>query len=332
MGLATSYFLSCDWGTTAFRLRLVEATSGRVLDSVATDDGANAINRRLGSDADGDRRAAAFADHLGQAVSRMLAGANLAKVSVPVVVSGMASSSIGWRELPYASLPFSLTGADACVARLDLALEDGSSLPVLLVSGVAGDDDMMRGEETQLLGLFAGRPADSRGSGLVVILPGTHSKHVHIEAGKVVSLQTYMTGELFQVLTQHSVLRFTTTADTPVGEPGFSEGVRAVRERGLSRVLFQARSRGVLHGQRTDHNRDFLCGALIGDELAQLAARFTARRVILAAGDPMAEFYLRVAQLAGLGDVCTSIPPGILDRLALEGHAVLLRRFEEQMR
>jgi 2-dehydro-3-deoxygalactonokinase len=164
-----------------------------------------------------------------------------------------------------------------------------------------------------------------------VILPGTHSKHVRVQDGRVVSFETYMTGELFQVLTQSSVLRHTTGSldDEPIDETAFAEGVREALDHGLSRSLFQTRSRGVLAGKSHRENRGFLTGLLIGDELATLANDESRSPVLLAADSPLRALYLSASRLLGIGERCQPLPEGALAGLVIDGHAALLARFAD---
>lgn len=114
------------------------------------------------------------------------------------MVSGMASSSIGWRELPYALLPFSLEGSSVVGQWVEPE--------VYLISGVRGANDMMRGEETQALG-WAEQVGDALPLRATLVLPGTHSKHLRLQSGNLTGITTFMTGELFEMLRAHSMLR-----------------------------------------------------------------------------------------------------------------------------
>jgi hypothetical protein len=157
-------FVSCDWGTTNFRLRLV---GGPAAAEVRTDDGAAKL-AALGGD-----RAAVFRDTLFRGLTQLGAPEDW-----PVVVSGMASSTIGWRELPYARLPFALDGGDAVWERV--------AGRVILVSGFRGDSDMLRGEETQALGLAAALGAELPATATLVLSPTpriTRNKGNKAEAG-----------------------------------------------------------------------------------------------------------------------------------------------------
>src|SRR5678815_25631 len=108
--------------------------------------------------------------------------------TIPIVISGMASSSIGIRELDYSSIPFPVSGTSANTEWIQTSTLKN---PVLLVSGVRTDDDVMRGEETQLTGLLHLIQIE-KASKHLFILPGTHSKHIVVDQGNVIDLKTYM--------------------------------------------------------------------------------------------------------------------------------------------
>src|SRR5688572_624436 len=162
-------FVSGDWGTSNFRLRLVD---GGVTGEVRTDEGVAKLAALPGD------RAEAFRSTLARGLEQLKA-----PESWPVVVSGMASSSIGWKELPYATLPFSLDGRDAVWEKVDGRVH--------LISGLRSDTDVLRGEETEALGLVAqlGREMPFEA---VFILPGTHSKHLEVNPGGIAAVRTLM--------------------------------------------------------------------------------------------------------------------------------------------
>ena len=145
----------------------------------------------------------------------------------------MASSSIGWQEHDYAGLPFSLDGSTALVADLGPLAEDLPH-PVRLVSGISSADEILRGEETEALGLLD--ILALAGEELLLILPGTHSKHLGTRGGEISSMQTFMTGELYSVLSRHSILRH--SVEEPAGidglEDAFLEGVHSGSSKAVS--------------------------------------------------------------------------------------------------
>jgi 2-dehydro-3-deoxygalactonokinase len=241
-----------------------------------------------------------------------------APVGLPVMVSGMASSSIGWRELPYALLPFSLEGSSV----VGQWVESG----VYLISGVRGENDMMRGEETQALG-WAEQVCDVLPLRATLVLPGTHSKHLHLESGVLTAITTFMTGELFEMLRTQSMLRHSMDL-AAVGEPegamhwdAFREGVASSARAGLAANLFQVRTRQVLRGCSGASNRSFLSGLLIGSELRSLEAGESP--IILAAGEALREAYTMAATECGLSPRWNAIE---VDGLAEMGQRRIWRR------
>jgi 2-dehydro-3-deoxygalactonokinase len=227
-------FTSCDWGTTNLRVRIVRDDA--VIKELRTEQGASTLK------SPDDFRAAlgAAMDSLGTAK--------------PVVISGMAGSSIGWKELPYARLPFRLDGSDAVVNEIEP--------DTFLISGVRSEEDVMRGEETELLGIEIGQEEG------LVILPGTHSKHCVLRNGAMVSFRTFMSGELHALLSAHGILRQSMSPGWD--EAAFLEGIDESTHGSLTSSLFKVRTRALLHGKCQESNSSFLSGLLIGSELSAL--------------------------------------------------------------
>jgi 2-dehydro-3-deoxygalactonokinase len=321
-------FLSCDWGTSSFRLRLVEWETGRVGREVEEPCGVRSLSVVLGRDASAADRAQHFCNTLTQHVTNLCGDLESKDWPREIVVSGMASSSVGWKELPYAGVPFAIDGSQALVDTLRLDCPTGRPLRVLLVSGVASAQDMMRGEETEAIGLLSlPRFAHLADRGWLV-LPGTHSKHIQLEQGQLIDFRTFMTGELFAVLSQHSLLRFTCDGAADAwDEEAFGEGVEAALAAGLSRSLFQVRSRGVLGGHPGVANRSFLSGLLIGEEWRQFHGSDGDAPVMLAAPKSLARFYIAAARRAGLREGLTTVPEDLWGHAVVEGHRQLARRF-----
>ena len=192
----------------------------------------------------------------------------------PRLAAGMVGARGGWREVPYLDLP---AQADAVGASLhSLIAADGE--PVHLVPGLRNPQrpDVMRGEETQILGALALEPALD--SNATLAMPGTHSKWVDLRGGCIVDFQTLMTGELFAVLTVHSIL------GAPLKDGGargaahaeaFGRGVRLAFDSGsaggFSR-LFSIRASMLSAALPVDDVADTLSGLLIGEEIRAVAA------------------------------------------------------------
>lgn len=305
-------FIACDWGTSRLRLRWAGTDESR---EVASDEGA----ARLA--AQGGDRPALFRAALNDALRRLSAPAGL-----PVMISGMAGSSIGWRELPYAPLPFPLDGSG--VVAEWVSSDEGTA--VCLISGVRGGHDMMRGEETQALG-WAEQVEQARGvlpGRVTLVLPGTHSKHLRVESGAITAITTFMTGELFEMLCRHSVLRHSVTPETPepegsvVDPDAFLEGVSASGRNAFTATLFQVRSRQVLSGRDGDANRSFLSGLLIGAELRAIES--DGSPVVLGAGRTLRQAYTMAAIECGLAARWSAIE---VDGLSGLGQRRLWRRW-----
>lgn len=285
------YFLSCDWGTTAFRLRLVQARTLRII--AATRQGAGILaTHQAWLDSGGRRsdRRPTFRAVLARAIASLEARAGVCLDGVPLVISGMASASIGLCTLPYRHLPFALAAASLGVRLLSPVAR--FSHPVLLISGAATGDDVMRGEETQLIGALADRSPGK--STQVVILPGTHSKHVTIQQGRVESFETHMTGEFFDLLTRQSILRHSVAGIPRIvskrDRAAFARGVSIGAARNLLHACFTVRSRHLLARTTSRANSLHLSGLLIGAELRGLVARPPAA-VALVCGPTLHPFY-----------------------------------------
>ncbi|SFZ82069.1 2-dehydro-3-deoxygalactonokinase [Devosia enhydra] len=186
-----------------------------------------------------------------------------------VLICGMAGARQGWREAPYLEVPAELGGL-ALSAVEPLGTRPGLSAriqPGVCHKGV-GSEDVMRGEETQLLGLSRLLPGFS---GLAV-LPGTHCKWAELDGRRLTRFGSAMTGEVFEALAQHTVLRHSLAGDVVESEreAGFDDGVEAAlaRPERLLSSLFRVRTGALLSGKSPSWCRGFLSGLLIGTEIA----------------------------------------------------------------
>jgi 2-dehydro-3-deoxygalactonokinase len=259
-------FLGCDWGTTSFRLRLIERGSRRVLAEQVEPAGIRHF-AGLAPAERAERMAAYLAERIAQ----------WAEVGpeVPFVVTGMASSTVGWRELPYAEVPFALNGSNAVVSSLTLPTRGGRRRPGLLVSGVRTAADIMRGEESVLVGVqtLDAKLIDAP-TPVLCLLAGTHPKHAEVRNGCLESFRTYLTGELFEVLSRDSILAASVRRLEGDVDPVWDEfhaGVLCAKTLGLSAALFQVRTQQVLKQVNPERNLWFLSGILVGDELNGVA-------------------------------------------------------------
>src|SRR5215470_14089792 len=187
---------------------------------------------------------------------------------IDVLICGMAGAKQGWMEAPYLDAPADLeTLVDrAVVPTMSDARVSARILPGICQRGTS-QEDVMRGEETQLLGLGTLWP----GFDGVVCMPGTHSKWVRLAGRRVESFATAMTGELFEVLRTHSVLRHSLAGPLqgPHRDAGFEAGLASglASPQALSATLFKVRAASLLSGRSPDWCAGYLSGLLIGAEI-----------------------------------------------------------------
>ncbi|MET0542126.1 MAG: 2-dehydro-3-deoxygalactonokinase, partial [Variovorax sp.] len=182
------------------------------------------------------------------------------------LMSGMAGSKQGWVEAPYCPCP---AGIDEVAAQI-VDIKPGR---ISIVPGLCdthdGLPDVMRGEEVQIFGAAA--LAGVR-DGLFV-LPGTHSKWAEVRNGRIEGFRTFMTGEFYALLSQHSILSRTLIADAPFDEAAFRSGVTAPRHSGLLHSAFSARTLALFDRLPAPSAASYLSGLLIGAELQAQALR-----------------------------------------------------------
>lgn len=250
--------LALDWGTSSLRAFLMQGAK-----VVETRQSGHGIQHLPVAGAAGFEHA--FAAIAGDWVRQW--------PSLKVVASGMVGSAQGWREAPYVPCP-----ADLVTLAENLALvPSGLGPDIAIAPGVLLDEpgllpDVMRGEEIQIAGaLTANQHWATRAC---IVLPGTHSKWVQVEDGKLVHFSTYMTGELFAVLRQHSILgRLIPETRESSGKPdreafelGLGEAQRS-RAGDLTRQIFATRTLGLIGRLPYASLADYLSGLLIGSEL-----------------------------------------------------------------
>ncbi len=225
--------------------------------------------------------------------------------TAPVILSGMVGSRQGWVEVPYADAP---AGVEALLANaVAKTLADGRT--ALFIPGVSclrnGVPDVMRGEETQIIGAVAlAGLADGP-----VCAPGTHSKWVQVDGGRIAGFGTYMTGELFALLRDHSLLGrgmardgqgALETAPADVARAGFERGVtQAFGDPALLRTLFSARTLGLFDRIPALAVADYLSGLLIGAEVAAALPEGGGGSVPVIASAALADRYAWALALRG---------------------------------
>lgn len=257
-------FLSCDWGTSTFRLRLVRVNDQAIQATVEHRQGIVQMAadwQQTGGTASRQEYYTAFLNRQIHVMEQQL-GYSLAGVSV--VLSGMASSSIGLAELPYKTLPFAMDGSDLVLQTIP-----NDRNPLLLISGACTATDVMRGEETKIIGIADALPATEQE--LLLLLPGTHPKHIQIQNRRATGLQTFMTGEVFGLLAAHSILAGSVVANNALLEPAnresFIQAVLLSRKHSFLHHVFGVRTNQLLKEIPPEQNYHYLSGLLIGEEL-----------------------------------------------------------------
>lgn len=269
--------IGVDWGTSRLRAYLID-DAGNVQDRTASDDGLMAVEDR------------AFEPALQRAVAPLRAKAP----DAPILMSGMVGSREGWVEAPYIEVPTSLETLGLMVTPVPSALGEVAIVPGLVVNPKGREAgslsnpnkqdwrlfaDVMRGEETEIAGVMAALKL----SGGTFLLPGSHSKWVLVEDGELKHFRTLLTGELFDAVARHTILR------KVLGEPSdalpkaeadkaFAEGVAAARftsgaDDFMNRLfairaeaLYGRMGTGDAH-ERAAYGRNFLSGLMIGVEV-----------------------------------------------------------------
>lgn len=267
-----------DWGTSSFRLWLTDA-QGTVLGESRSEEGMMFCAEN------------GFAPVLEKHLQHVHAPCDL-----PVIICGMAGARQGWMEAPYISLPTALDGLAAQALRIDNQQRDIRILPGLAQRD-AKSANVMRGEETQLAGIAATMP-----DGLVC-MPGTHSKWTRLEKGAVTQFSTFMTGELFAVLSQHSILKHAVDVDA-----GFDENTPAF-QRAVDKVLGEpARVQDGIFGIRAGQLLGFeekregaahLSGLLIGAEAGAAKLLYGTGKIGLVSSGKLEALYQSVLGQAG---------------------------------
>jgi 2-dehydro-3-deoxygalactonokinase len=245
-------WIAVDWGTSNLRAWPIDADgqAGRVIES---DQGMSRLTP----------------DQFAPTLEHLLSGLPLREgAPTEVIICGMAGARQGWREAPYLEAPTDLVRlADGAVRPADTPARLSVSILPGVCQRVAGEEDVMRGEETQLLGLLTLQAGFSG----TVIMPGTHNKWVAIEDGRIERFSTAMTGELFEVLSTHTVLRHSLAGDRDGlgNESGMDAGLEAGLEapERLTGLLFKTRAASLLAGRSAAWCAGYLSGLLIGTEV-----------------------------------------------------------------
>lgn len=285
--------IGIDWGTSSLRAFLIGST-GQVLDSVFSPQGIMQVKDR-----DFD---AVFHDLIGRWNT---AG------DLPVIASGMITSRNGWLETPYVAVP---AGSKALADNL-VRFETSSGKAVHFVTGMTtehdGAPDVMRGEETQIVGAMGLGAAAG-----MFVMPGTHSKWISVSDARIDDYATYMTGEIFAALRGHTILG-TLMKDAAFQEEGFRMGVASGLRAGagLLHNLFHVRTMPLFGRIPEEMTADYLSGILIGSEIGAATSALAPDTVVTIVGrNDLADRYGIALEVAGFTST------GAPENIVAQGH------------
>ncbi|MCJ8053066.1 2-dehydro-3-deoxygalactonokinase [Shinella curvata] len=297
-------YVAVDWGTSSFRLWLI-GKDGGVLAERRSGEGMTTAART------------GFAEVLNSHLSAIDAPAGLS-----VLICGMAGAKQGWVEAGYLDTPAALLDIPAAAVRIPGVEADIRILPGLAQRDPAAPD-VIRGEETQLLGAAA-----ELGDGdHLVCMPGTHSKWVRLSGGRVEGFSTFMTGELFDAIAKNTILSHSIAEAGPVsgGSDAFRAAVsRMVKKPALATSqLFSVRAGALIAGLMPDDAKARLSGTLIGLEIAgalSLVAEGTPVALVVSGG--LGTLYGEALAAAGLAPVVIDADTAVRNGLAAGAKAL----------
>lgn len=312
------YFLSCDWGTTSFRLKFVDAKSGHTIGEITDNEGIKTVHKLWAEYTSTMNRIDFYLSVLRKKIEALETKLQVDLSHYPIIISGMASSSIGIKELPYGSLPIPVKNPNLHVEKLPdnhLLSQD-----IYLISGLRTSNDVMRGEETQLIGLDYKYNLDTG----TYLLAGTHSKHVYIKNRNIVGFKTFITGELFDLISTQSILSqsVSTHENAPISQD-FEMGVQQSVNENLLHAFFEVRTRDLLQGIEHELNSDYLSGLLIGTELSDLAKKGP-QQIIIYGNSTLQKRYYRACTLLKLN--VNSVESDPKEDLTALGQRIILQQ------
>jgi 2-dehydro-3-deoxygalactonokinase len=271
-------FVAVDWGTTRFRAWSVDRYGAMI--------GERYSSQGMSTLKPGDFSAVleAHLTHLG------------ALPDVPVVICGMAGARQGWREAAYLSVPCKLEDLSAGATQFA-----SGSRQIAIVPGIAQRiatiPDVMRSEETQVLGLISAVDKVA-----TVCMPGTHTKWVHLKDHAIVGFHTSMTGDLFSAVKKHTILQYTLAGGAVDNTShAFADAVRdaIAAPQTVLPSLFQLRAGSLLFGHDADAALSRLSGLLIGLDIAALQQSQQHATVQLVGGNALGAAYNSALGIAG---------------------------------
>jgi 2-dehydro-3-deoxygalactonokinase len=282
--LMSPALIAIDWGSSSFRAYLLSAF-GEVLDEIASGDGIGSV----------------AADSYPATLKRLIGRWLEAYPSLRVIASGMVGSRNGWREAVYVKCPAGPSDVAAHLTRVEAGGRRVVLAPGLSYIDQAGQPDVMRGEETEIFGI-----ADA--GARLIVLPGSHSKWARVDGEQVAAFKTFVTGELFAALRDHTVAgAFAKAAPAKSPREAFTLGVRrgaaaaACQGRsGLLGLLFGARSLPLMGALPEDDAGEYLSGLLIGAEIGEGRRLYPGEEPHVAGAEALVERYRAAFEALGV--------------------------------
>ena len=272
------YWIAIDWGSSNLRVWALN-NNNAILDSILSNDGMLGLASNE------------FEPLLFEKISKWGVG----DANIPILCCGMVGAKQGWVEAPYASIPYNLMQeAD----NVKVSCSD-DRLNVRILGGLRQDNpaDVMRGEETQIRGFLS---IFSNFDG-IICLPGTHTKWVHVSAGEVISFRTFMSGELFDLLSKYSVLTHSVKSDDwndKEFRSAVSESISNPQK--IFSDFFKLRADHLLKQVEQSELRSKLSGYIIGAELAGAKPYWLGQNVVILGNDNLSKIYKTALEGQGI--------------------------------
>lgn len=285
--MSAAAYIAVDWGSSGFRAFLI-SDNGNILAEKTTAEGVLKIQN------------GGF-----ETVLRSNCGEWLKKYpEMPFITGGMIGSRNGWQEVPYIPCPVSADDIRAQFTRV----QDTDDLTILIGPGVSGENaygapDVMRGEEIQIFGALALKSVEDT----LLCLPGTHSKWCRVENGTITSLSTYLTGELYALLSEQSSLAGLVN-DQIRCEESFLSGIEASRQpSGLLNNLFSIRASAMISEASHTSPASFLSGLVIGTELCAICDQTDVSAPVILVGNAILnQRYEAALNAFGIQAICVN--------------------------
>ena len=226
---------------------------------------------------------------------------------LPILACGMVGSGQGWKEAAYIDCPADTAALAGSLTSVSMAGQSGNRTIHIVPGLIARRNlpDVMRGEETQIAGAFAFIRETSQYDSATLVLPGTHSKWVRVNGNGIVDFTTFMTGEVFAALSQHTILgRLMSKDDSSFHDAAFERGVRTARTAGTGGVLasiFSTRTLCLTQELPGSELSDYLSGLLIGHEIVGIQEKQpTSSPIYLIGADELVRRYAKALAISDL--------------------------------